>query len=83
MVGNGATDWHCDSWPSYPDTALNFQIIPHNVYNNWTDNECHKYFRDVFPPSNSTICNDTGIQIANLSLGFNYYDLYLPPNPPA
>jgi len=27
MVGNGATNWSYDVWPSYPSTLANFQII--------------------------------------------------------
>lgn len=76
IVGNGATDWDFDVSPSFPDILFNFNIMPRSVLNNYTTNNCSNSFNDVYPPTNTTICQELWDQINNLWNGLNWYDLF-------
>lgn len=49
MVGNGATNWTYDVWPTFPTTLANFQIIPQSLLNDWNAHSCEGYFHNVRP----------------------------------
>lgn len=81
MVGNGATDWDFDSNPSFPDTVYNFNLIPKRTIDKYHNNDCHAYFRDIYPATNSTACDEAIEQMENLTSTLNWYDLYRNPVP--
>jgi hypothetical protein len=76
IVGNGATNWDIDISPAYPDVVYNFNIIPKTLLQNYTDNNCISYFRDVKPATNTTVCKELWNQIKTLDSGLNWYDLF-------
>lgn len=80
MVGNGATDWDFDAWPSYPQTIYNFNLIPKRMLDSFNDNDCHLYFRGIFPGSTSDECKAIALQMEGLTMErLNWYDLYRVP----
>jgi len=76
IVANGVTDFNVDVWPSFSQTVYNFNIIPQELYDNVTQNNCFQSFRDVIPYNNSQICTDAFDKINTLTGGLNWYDLY-------
>lgn len=76
MVGNGATHWDYDVSPSFPQTVLAFNIIKKDLYDNFTNSDCHYYFNDEKVFNNSKYCNDTWDKINSFSANLNWYDLY-------
>jgi carboxypeptidase C (cathepsin A) len=46
MVGNGATNWDFDVFPSFPDTVFNFNMIPEEWLTTWKENKCYICFND-------------------------------------
>ena len=41
MVGNGATDWDFDSNPSFPQTVKNYNMIPQELWDTYSEHDCH------------------------------------------
>lgn len=82
MVGNGATDWNFDSTPTFPDTVYNFNLVPKDLRDKWFDNNCHEYFRHVFPSRGPPACKIAMLQMQNYTSNLNWYDLYRPQIPP-
>ena len=81
MVGNGATNFHDDIWPTYAELLHGLTMIPTSLYNEWTTNNCHKYFHDVFPnnvDTKGTTCYTVWNKLLDLTIntGVNWYDLY-------
>jgi len=76
MVGNGATNWSYDVWPSFPATLANFQIMPQSVLTSWYDNDCHAYFHNVRPATETPECEALAKQMFEYSGKLNWYDLY-------
>ena len=76
IVGNGLTSWETDVYANYPIVLYNFNIIPFAMYKTYTDNDCHKYFRDFKPPTPKQICQDTWNNITLLVKELNWYDLF-------
>lgn len=76
MVGNGATNWDFDVWPSFPATVANFSIIPNSLYQKYLSSDCHAYFHNVYPATETEACKDVAKQLANLTIELNWYDLY-------
>lgn len=37
MVGNGATNWSYDVWPTFPATLANMQIIQQSLLDDWEE----------------------------------------------
>jgi len=78
IVGNGATDFYTDVWPSYPETLLGMNMISKNIYSKYRDNNCEFYFRGVLPNSTSKPCVDTFNLMHDLTADYNWYDLLQP-----
>jgi hypothetical protein len=79
MVGNGATDFHKDIWPTYNDVVWGKQIITNDLHQKIIDNKCVQYFHDVFPGTVDTgVCKEYwGYLMGNTTgAGLNWYDLY-------
>jgi len=77
IVGNGATDWDIDISPSFPDVVYNFNIISPRQIQNYTNNNCTFYFRDVKQPNpDNAICIELWGKINNMWKGLNWYDLF-------
>jgi hypothetical protein len=56
IVGNGATNWDVDISQSFADVVYNFNIIPKSLLDTYHDNDCHNYFNDLKPPTDSQVC---------------------------
>lgn len=81
MVGNGATNWDYDVWPSYPQTVRWFNIIPPSLLTEYENAECFQYyfFYDQYTTKTPTAqCQALSAQIMNLTSGLNWYDVYRP-----
>ena len=76
MVGNGATDWSYDVWPTFPQTLANFQIIQQKLLTDWSDAGCAAYFHNVRPYTDTPECETMGQRMMDLSGNLNWYDLY-------
>ena len=78
MVGNGVTNWDVDVFASSPTTFYQFQMIPDNIYQNYTSNYCFSPFNDNRPWNGTNIdqCKDLWTQMSNLITPLNWYDLY-------
>merc|ERR1712242_436535 len=76
MVGNGATDWSYDVWPTFPQTLANFQIIQQSLLNDWESQGCAAYFHNVRPYTDTPECEGMGKRMMDLSGNLNWYDLY-------
>lgn len=80
MVGNGATDFNYDIWPSYAQVIWGLQMIPTSLKDAWFDDKCHKYFHDVMPNNltKGSKCADHFDKMIALTsgAGLNWYDLY-------
>lgn len=76
MVGNGATNWSYDVWPSFPATLANFQIMPQSVLTAWEDAECAAYFHNVRPATKTPECEALAKKMYEYSGKLNWYDLY-------
>lgn len=46
MVGNGATNWKYDVWPSFQDTVYNFNMIPKDWLDTFKANNCYFSFNN-------------------------------------
>ena len=79
MVGNGATDFHDDIWPTYADVVAGLQMIPQKLHENIKEHDCVKYFHGVFPEHmDYPGCKEWwGELMGNTTgAGVNWYDLY-------
>lgn len=78
MVGNGATNWDYDVSPSFPTIAYDFNLIPVDLYKNYTESGCKVWFNDFKPMEGPVYCAGLWQQINDLTAGLNWYDLYRP-----
>ena len=76
IVGNGATHWETDISKSFPEVVYNFDIIPKSLLDTYQSNNCHNYFNDLKPASDSSICKKAWDKINELAADLNWYDLY-------
>ena len=76
MVGNGATNWTYDVWPTFPATVANFNIIPQSMLQDFESNDCHAYFHNVRPATETDACEAVAKSIMDLTGQLNWYDLY-------
>ena len=76
MVGNGATNWSYDVWPSFPQTLANFQIIEQSLLDDFEKEGCAAYFHNVRPATETPACEAMAKRIMDLSGQLNWYDLY-------
>lgn len=76
MVGNGATNWDFDVWPSFPGTVAGMSIIPQDLLKTIEDNDCHAYFHGVYPASKTPVCLAAAERVNELTGKLNWYDLY-------
>lgn len=76
MVGNGATNWSYDVWPTFPTTLANFQIIPMELLAAWEKEGCAAYFHNVRPATLTPECEAMAKRMSDLSGTLNWYDLY-------
>jgi len=56
MVGNGATNWSYDVWPTFPATLANMQIIQKSLLDEWEAQGCNAYFHNVRPYTDTPEC---------------------------
>ena len=75
-VGNGATDWKYDTWPSYLTMAYHHKLMDEELYKTFVDNGCEWYFRDVLPPKTSDICEEALKTFKENTARINWYDIY-------
>lgn len=80
IVGNGATDWTYDVMPVFPELVKYFNLIPEQVYSNWTQHGCTIFFNgsvtyddDV---ANVSLCFAIWQDILDNTASLNWYDLY-------
>jgi len=76
MVGNGATNWTYDVWPSFSATAANLTTIPLSLWKQIEENDCVIYFHGVRPSTDTPICKELGYKVNKLTEDLNWYDLY-------
>jgi|Transcript_20013 carboxypeptidase C (cathepsin A) len=76
MVGNGATNWSYDVWPSFPQTLANFQIIEQSLLEDWEKQGCAAFFHNVRPATKTDECEAMAKRMGELSGQLNWYDLY-------
>jgi len=76
MVGNGATNWSYDVWPTFPATLANFQIIQQSLLADWETEGCAGYFHNVRPATKTPKCIAMAKRMNDLSGSLNWYDLY-------
>lgn len=76
MVGNGATNWSYDVWPSFPATLANMQVIPMSMLQDIEDAGCAAYFHNVRPATKTPKCVELAKKVSDLSGELNWYDLY-------
>jgi len=76
MVGNGATNWSYDVWPTFPATLANFQIIQQSMLDDWNTQGCEAYFHNVRPATETPECETMAKRMMDLSGELNWYDLY-------
>jgi hypothetical protein len=74
MVGNGATNFHFDVWPSYVDTVWGLNIIKQELRDETVD--CFKSFYDVLGHNGTDYCNEKWDKVMNLTGDLNWYDLF-------
>ena len=76
MVGNGATNWSYDTWPSFAQTLAGFNIIEQGLLDEWEKHECAVYFRNVRPAKMGPECQALAKRGMGFSSDLNWYDLY-------
>ena len=76
MVGNGATNWTYDVWPSFTATAANLTTIPLKLWKDMEANNCVAYFHNVRPSTDTQICLDLAAKVQASTSDLNWYDLY-------
>ena len=57
-VGNGATNWDFDVSPSFPETVVNFQLVPQRMLDQFNEAGCVYYFNDFRPHNGTSDCDD-------------------------
>lgn len=79
-VGNGATDFHFDVWPTYPDVVHGMSLIPSSLHSDFAQHNCVRYFMDVFPEEGiQGLCDPLWTELNSLTTEIlNWYDLYRP-----
>jgi carboxypeptidase C (cathepsin A) len=78
LVGNGATAWEYDVFPSTPSVLYNFNMVPKALWDEYNAGYCVEYFNGV-KPTNGTdpaTCDDLWSQMSHLITPLNWYDLY-------
>ena len=76
MVGNGATNWTYDVWPSFTATAANLTTIPLSLWKDMEANDCVAYFHNVRPATDTQICKELAAKVSASTSDLNWYDLY-------
>jgi len=76
MVGNGATNWSYDVWPSFTATAANLNAIPLSLWKEMEANDCVAYFHNVRPATDTPECKRLAAKISKDTSDLNWYDLY-------
>lgn len=80
IVGNGATDWTYDVFPSFPRLAKFFNLIPDSIYQSYNDHGCVYFFNGTMKyddeKGTEKDCTDLWDQIWALTSQLNWYDLY-------
>lgn len=79
-VGNGATDFNVDVWPSYPDVVHGMSLIPTDLYDQLIQHDCKQYFMNVFPgTTDDDPCKSLWTEMNSYTTDIlNWYDLYRP-----
>jgi hypothetical protein len=75
-VGNGATNWNYDTWPSYPHVIYNFNLISKELYDTYLENDCFFSFMNVLGSTMTPVCIAAFEEMQNQTAGLNWYDLY-------
>jgi hypothetical protein len=80
IVGNGATDWSYDVFPTFPELYKYFNLIPESLYKKFTEHNCTYFFNETLKYGNDSqeICNETWKNMMTLTADLNFYDLYRP-----
>jgi len=80
IVGNGATDWSFDVFPTFPELYKYFNLMPESLYKTFNDHNCSYFFNGTlkYGTDSQQICSDTWDSIMNLTANLNFYDLYRP-----
>lgn len=76
MVGNPATDWTYDTYPSFAEFAYMHNLMDKDDYNVWLEDKCFISFRDVLPSNMTQRCMfvlDDWVKNTKLT---NVYDIY-------
>ena len=76
MVGNGATNWSYDVWPSFTATAANLTTIPLSLWKDIEDHGCIAYFDNLRPATDTPICKALAAKVNAATEDLNWYDLY-------
>jgi len=76
MVGNGATNWDLDVFPTFPETLYNFNIIPKTLLDQYNSLNCTYYFNDLRNHSGPAECDALFDKFFDFTDGLNWYDLY-------
>ena len=79
MVGNAATDWEVDVYPSMMEMAYQHNVIDEDLYKDWRDNDCKMYFREVLPTDFKEDCSYVVEQFFKNMEKINIYDVYRSP----
>lgn len=75
LVGNGATSWDYDNSPTIPQTAVGMGLVPQALLDEWNQNGCIFYFRDV-KPSGGVDCQPIWDKMMVLIDDLNIYDFF-------
>lgn len=78
IVGNGATDFHYDVSPSFPETVYNLNIIKKDLLDEFNSNDCFFSFNGVLPETATKECVSAWMKMNTLAGSLNWYDLYRP-----
>ena len=76
MVGNGATNWTYDVWPSFTATAAAMTTIPLDLWRDAEKYNCVAYFHGIRPATKSPECDAVAARLDTLTGKLNWYDLY-------
>ena len=74
LVGNGATKWKYDVFPSFADTLYGFNMIPTSLYEEYNAKGCIFFFNSSHVGPDE--CNTLFEKMQNLTADLNWYDLY-------
>jgi len=79
LVGNPATDWWVDVYPSMLEMAYMHNIVDTDTFQQWRDLKCNLYFRDVFPAEWDEGCAYILEDFFKNMERINFYDIYRSP----